>query len=156
MVEKSVGIFRISVTPLIRGRRDLVVKVTGIEIEGSPFRLFVKLPPSQLGDERRRITGIQKPWGIAMNNKQQLVVAEDREITVREKSGGKLQIIKCDKFYDIRGVAVAPDGAVYVTDLYSAALFKFDTKGELVKIVQNKSMNPHSVKIINNRLYVVG
>ena len=46
VAEKGVGTFSISVTPQVRGRHDLTVKVRGEEIEGSPFRAFIKLPPS--------------------------------------------------------------------------------------------------------------
>ena len=90
VVENGVGVFSISVTPGVRGRHDLTVKVRGEEIEGSPFRVFVKFPLSQLGrkDQTRRVGGLECPWGIAVNNKQQLIVVESggldggRKITV--------------------------------------------------------------------------
>ena len=57
VVENGVGVFSISVTPGVRGRHDLTVKVRGEEIEGSPFQVFVKFPLSQLGqeDQTRRV-----------------------------------------------------------------------------------------------------
>ena len=44
VAENGVGVFSISVTPGVRGRHDLTAKVRGEEIEGSPFRMFVKFP----------------------------------------------------------------------------------------------------------------
>ena len=114
VVENGVGTFSISVTPQVRGRHNLTVKVRGEEIEGSPFRVFIKLPPSRLGqeDQTRRIGGVESAWGIAINNKQQLIVAErmqqavefssgklvtiGRKIKVIERDGKKVQTIECD------------------------------------------------------------
>ena len=155
VVQSGKGIFNISVTPLARGRRDLTVKVKGREIAGSPFQIFVKLSPSELGRDRpQRISGVNQPWGIAFNEKQQLVVGERKTISVLERDGRKVQTIECDQFHDIRGVAVAPDGTVYVSDLYSEILFKFDSKGNLLKSV-GEIRQPHSVKIIDSQLYVI-
>ena len=162
VVENGVGVFSISVTPGVRGRHDLTVKVRGEEIEGSPFRVFVKFPLSQLGqeDQTRRVGGLRLPWGIAVNNKQQLIVAEfgglgGRKITVMERDGRKVQTIERDEFHDLRGVAVASDGAVYVTDVGAKCLFKLNSKGKLLKTVRNELQEPYSVKIIGNRVYVV-
>ena len=164
VVENGVGVFSISVTPGVRGRHDLTVKVRGDEIEGSPFRVFVKFPLSQLGqeDQTRRVGGLRLPWGLAVNNKQQLIVAESgvlgeggKKITVMERDGRKVQTIECDQFQDPRGVAVASDGAVYVTDVIAKCLFKLNSKGQLLKTVRNELQCPYSVKIIGNRVYVV-
>ena len=164
VVENGVGVFSISVTPGVRGRHDLTVKVRGEEIEGSPFRVFVKFPLSQLGqeDQTHRVGGFVFPWGIAVNNKQQLIVAESgvlglggRKITVMERDGRKVQTIECDQFQHPRGVAVASGGAVYVTDIDAKCLFKLNSKGKLLKTVCNELQKPYSVKIIGNRVYVV-
>ena len=163
VVENGAGVFSISVTPGVRGRHDLTVKVRGEEIEGSPFRVFVKFPLSQLGqeDHTHKVWGFGWPWGIAFNYKQQLIVAESgrfgggRKITVMERDGRKVQTIECDQFQSPRGVAVASDGAVYVTDIDAKCLFKLNSKGQLLKTVRNELKSPLSVKIIGNRLYVV-
>ena len=162
VVENGVGVFSISVTPGVRGRHDLTVKVRGEEIEGSPFRVFVKFSLSQLGqeDQTRRVGDLRWPWGIAVSNKQQLIVAESgllggRKITVMERDGREVQTIECDQFEDPRGVAVASDGAGYVTDIAAKCLFKLNSKGQLLKTVRNELQKPYSVKIIGNRVYVV-
>ena len=157
VVENGVGTFSISVTPQVRGRHDLTVKVRGEEIKGSPFRVFIELPPSRLGqeDQARRIGGVEYPWGIAINNKQQVIVAETKTIAVMERDGKKVQTIKSDQFQDLRGVAVASGGTVYVTDIDAKRLFKFNSKGKLLKTVHNELQEPYSVKIIDNQVYVV-
>ena len=133
VIEKGVGIYSITHTPQVRGRHDLIVKVKDEEIDGSPFRVVVKIPPSQLGQPVWMIEGLEGPSGIAINNKQQLVVAESglwgggKKITIMEQDGKKVQTIECDKFKAPRGVAAGPDGAIYVTDSGAHCLFKFDT-----------------------------
>ena len=148
--------YTITFTPRVRGRHDLTVTVNGKEIAGSPFRVFVKIHPTQLGQPVRTITGLRSPWGIAINSKQQLVVAEfyGKKITIMEQDGKKVQTIECDKFKGPRGVATGPDGAIYVTDNDAKCLFKFDKEGKLLKTVQNNLKEPYSVKIIRNQLHV--
>ena len=159
VVQKGVGIYSITLTPQVRGRHDVIVKVKDKEIAGSPFRVFVKIPLTQLRQPVHTIGGLKYPWGIAINNKQQLVVAETefggRKITIMELNGKKVQAIECAKFQDPRGVATGPDGDIYVTDIRAQCLFKFDTRGRLLKTARNELQMPFSVKIIQNRLYVV-
>ena len=159
VIEKAVGIYSITHTPQVRGRHDLIVKVKDKEIDGSPFRVVVKIPPTQLGQPVHQIEGIGSPWGIAINNKRQLVVAESglwdggKKITIMERDGKKVQTIECAKFKAPRGVAVGPDGAIYVTD-DAHCLFKFDSRRRLLKTVCNELQDPFCVKIIQNQLYV--
>ena len=153
VVQNGVGVYSISVTPQIRGQHDLIVRVKNEEITGSPFRVLVKIPPSQLGQDVREIAGVNVPWGIAINNKQQLVVAERNgsKITIMERDGKKVQTIECAEFEDPRGVAAAVDGA---TDPGAHCLFKFSSEGKLLKTV-HKLQKPYYIKIIQNQLYVV-
>ena len=148
--------YTITFTPRVRGRHDLTVTVNSKEIAGSPFRVFVKIHPTQLGQPVRTITGLNNPRGIAINSKQQLMVAESggKKITIMERDGKRVQTIECDKFKDPRGVATGPDGAIYITDRDAKCLFKFDKEGKLLKTVQNNFKSPRSVKNIRNQLCV--
>ena len=156
VVEKGVGVYHITYTPQVRGRHDMTVKVNDQDIPVNPFRVFVKIHPTQLRPPVRTITGVNKPYGIAINSKQQLVVAEwgGKMITVRERDGKILQSIKNEKMQSPRGVATGPDGAIYVTDVDAHCLFKFDKDGRLLKTLQNEFRSPCFIKSINNRLYV--
>ena len=155
VVGKGAGVYHITYTPRVRGRHDLMVKVNGQDIVGSPFRVFVKIHPTQLRRPVRTITGVNQPRGIAINNKQQLVVAENgrKKITIRERDGKTLLTIESRKFRSPDGVATGPDGAIYVTDTHAHCLFKFDKDGRLVKTVKDMFQSPYFIKSINNRLY---
>ena len=161
VVGNGVGIFNISVSPRVRGRHRLIVKVKDKEIEGSPFPIFAKLPPSQLGQgELREIGDLGWPWGVAINSKKQLIVALRNDfgkemVTVMNRDGRKIQTVDCNEFKDIRGVAVGSDGALYVTDIDARGLFKFSSNGKLLKTVCGELRKPYSVKTIDDQLYVV-
>ena len=145
VVGNGIAIFSISVTPQVRGRHDLIVKVKDKEIVGSPFRVFVKLPPSQLGKSGSRLNcGLYKIWGMAFNNKQQLMVIETgitlsgtnqkKRVTIVERDGGKVGVIQCDKFQDPRAIAQSSDGSIFVADsgVSVNCLFKFGPEGHLL------------------------
>ena len=74
VTQNDAGVYTITFTPRVRGRHDMTVTVNGKEIAGSPFRVFVKIHPTQLGQPVHTITGLNMPWGIAINSKQQLRV----------------------------------------------------------------------------------
>ena len=159
VLRESGGVFSISVTPRIRGRHTLIVKVKNEEIEGSPFQVFSKVPHSMFGQGQPRAIGeLQAPWGIAINDKQQLVVAVaergGEKVVVMERDGKIIQTIECDQFLNPCGVAVGSGGAIYVTDIVAKSLFKLNSSGELVKAIQNELQEPYGVKIIDNQLYV--
>ena len=149
--------YSVTFTPQVRGQHDMIVKVRDKEIGGSPFRVFVKIPPTQLVQPVRKIGVLSRQWGITINKKQQLVVVDDggKKISIMERDGKKVQIIKFSKFQSPRGVATAPDGTIYVTDREAQCLFKFDAKGTHLKTVYNELQLPLSIKIICNQLYVV-
>ena len=162
VVQKGVGIYSVSLTPQVRGRHDLTVRIKDEEIDGSPFQLDVTIPPSQIGNVDN-ISGFTRPWGIAINNKQQLVVTEsfgnggEKVMIMGRDEKNKEKTIECPQFRDPCGVAVdiRGDGAIYVTDVKAHSLFKFSKDGTLLKTVDNELEKPYSVKIIKNELYVV-
>ena len=158
IIQKGVGIYSVNITPQVRGR------VKDQEITGSPFQVFVRISPSQLGQNVRKIGDITYPWGIASNDRQQLVVAEsawidnsgNRRVRIIQRHGQVVQTIKHAEFQDPCGVATGADGSIYVTDMSVPCLFKFSREGTLIKIVVgDESESSLSIKIIQNQLYVV-
>ena len=162
VTSKERGIYEVTYTPEVRGRHSLIVRVNGTQIAGSPFQVFAKIHPTQLGEPVRVVEGVDKPGGIALNSKQQLVVAEcgGKKITVIDKDGKKVQTITHEKFSQPIGVAVDKDDNIYVSDNGSSSLLKFSKKGKLMKVVGRKGNRPGEfsdlgiIKVINDKLYV--
>ena len=60
--------------------------MNGSQIADSPFRVFAKIHPTQLGKPVRLVEGLDYSLGIAVNSKQQLVVAErNKKVTERAR-----------------------------------------------------------------------
>ena len=177
VVGNGVGVFNISVSPRVRGRHRLIVKVKGKEIEGSPFPVFVKLPPSQLGKSGYREIGrLYKIWGMHINNKGQLMVIETgidpplvlrnkRRVVIMERDSSRVGFIECDKFGGPTAISQAADGVIFIADsgMSTNCLFKFSSEGELLHcgeygLFDNKDSFPPfnvALKIINNQIYVL-
>ena len=162
VTSKGKGVYEVTYTPEVRGRHTLIVKVNGTQISGSPFQVFAKIHPTQLGEPVRVVEGVCQPWGLALNSKQQLVVAErgGKKVTVFDREGKKVQTITCEKLSSPNGVAVDKDDNIYVSDWSNCSLFKFSKEGKLMKVVGQRGpqpgefKDPSMIKIINDKLYV--
>ena len=162
VVSKLGGVYEVTYTPEIRERLTVAVKVNGTQIAGSPFRVLAKLHPTQLGKPVRVVEGLDQPWQITYNNKQQLVVGEigGKKVIVFDKDGNRIQTIESERLKCVRGVAVDEDDCIYVTDDHSHSISKFSKEGKLVKVVGQRGAQPGefntptSVKIINDKLYI--
>ena len=162
VVPKLGGVYEVTYTAEVRGRHTLVVKVNGTKIAGSPFRVFAKIHPTQLGKPVRIVEGLNYPWQITFNSKQQLVVGEwdGRKVTVFDKVGNRIQTIECERLRGATGVAVDKDDSIYVTDGNGDSVFKFSKEGKLMKVVRQSDAQPGefrspvSVKIINDKVYI--
>ena len=158
---KERGVYEITYTPKIRGRHTLIVKVNDTQIDGSPFQVLVKIHPTKLGEPVRVVEGMSRPHGMALNSKQQLVVAEfGGKVIVYDKEGKTVHTITCDKLSRPGGVAVDKDDNIYVCDWDAFSLLKFNKEGKLMKTVGRKGTRPGEfntlgfIKIINDKLYV--
>ena len=159
VTSKGRGVYEVTHTPEVRGRHTLIVKVNGTQIAGSPFQVFAKIHPTQLGEPVRVVEGVNYSWGIALNSMQQLIVAEKdrKKVTVFDKEGKKVQTIGCEKPF---GVAVDKDDTMYVSNWENCSLFKLSKEGKLMKVVTQKGTQPGEfnspgmIKIINDKLYV--
>ena len=162
VTSKEGGVYEVTYTPEVRGRHTLIVKVNGTQITGSPFQIFAKIHPTQLGKPVRVVEGLCFPLGIALNSKQQLVVANVgiKRVIVFDKEGKKAQKIIREKFSKPVGVAVDKDDNIYVSDNGNSSLLKFSKEGKLMKIVGRKGTRPGEfnnigmIKVINNKLYL--
>ena len=162
------GVYEVTYTPEVRGRHTLIVKVNGTQIPGSPFQVFAKIQPTQLGEPVRVVEGVVLPWGVALNSKQELVVAEwgGEKMTKFDSHGKKLQTITCKKFSHPSGVAVDKDDNLFASDdipdndTRMSPLFKFSKEGKLMKVTGQKGTQPGEfsdpslIKVINDKLYV--
>ena len=119
---KNIGAnqYRIHFTPTLRGQYELMVSVDGKQVAGSPFPVFVFIPPARLGQLVKVWDGLTRPSGIAINTEGYIIVAEyDGDVVVLGKEGKQLRSINHSEhqFRYLQGVAVDSENNIYFTDL---------------------------------------
>jgi tripartite motif-containing protein 2/3 len=136
--QKSDNTYEIEYTPSARGRHQLKVTIGDLPVAGSPFPVFVHIPPTQLGKPLGIIPDL-RGRGITFNSHGELVFAErDGDILFLDKIGNPLRRITKSQhgFRTLFGVAVDDDDNVYVTDFGSENIFKFDEQCAKVKAIK--------------------
>ena len=137
--------YEISYRSIMRGRHQLHIKFDGKHIKASPFAVTVCRPFDKLGTPIMTITGLRQPWGVVMNKKREIIIAEYGAhcISVFSQTGEKLRSFGSrgsgrGQFYEPRGVAVDNDGNIYVTDTRNHRIQKFTSDGTFITAVGSK------------------
>ena len=148
------------------GRYQLQVKVEGQHIQGSPFSITAV---RDLTTPIRTITGLKWPWGVAINRRGQIVVAEHSGhcITIFSASGDKIRSFGRrgsgpGELKEPCGVTLDKDGNILVADNENHRIQKFSPEGKFLETQGKKGTNvlefqlPTGVGIhpLNNKLYI--
>ena len=135
--------YEVTYTPVSRGRHKLHVQVNDKEINGSPFTVTVYPDPKQLGHPVRTVTGLVAPYGIAINNREEMIVSECRahRLSILVTRGQKIRTFgsRGDSPHQMiqpAGIATDDSGNIYVSSEHK--LQKFTSTGELIKCVGGK------------------
>ena len=122
--------FEVSYQPTSGGKHQLHIKVEGEHIKGSPFNVTVKVVPvieklQEIDTSTKTIDGVKRPWGVEVNKRGEIVVAEHgaKCVSIFSPTGEKLRSFGSEgsgpgQFSDPRGVAVDDDGDIFVTDTH--------------------------------------
>ena len=136
--------YEIRYKPTTRGRHQLHVRVEGEHIKESPFTVTVRLPIAELGTPIRSI-GLRFPWGVAVNENGQIIVAEcgGHCISIFGRDGEKIKTFGTQgsgrgQFYYPHGVAIDKDGNILVTDGQNHRIQKFTADGQFITPVGTK------------------
>ena len=165
VISKVRGNYKVSYTPEIRGRHSLIVKVNGEQIAGSPFQVFAKIEPTQLGNPVKVVEKLSIPMVIALNSVP-VQVSEwgGKEVMVLKRNSKKVQPIMVGRSLVIpssSSLALHANSAVAVDKDYNSyvsngpSLFKFSKEGKLLKEIRQKDSQPGEfIKVINDKLYM--
>jgi sugar lactone lactonase YvrE len=130
--------YQIEYVPKVRGRHKLEITANGLPVPGSPFPVFVKIPPTQLGKPVKIIGGVKTPIDIAINSVGELLVAEEGGVIITiDKRGKKVRSIQKVQ-RGLYGISVDKDDNIYLIFQGSNKLSKFNWKYELVKEIGTK------------------
>ena len=141
--------YEIGFQPTGRGRHQLHIKVEGEHIKGSPFNVTVKLPVQKLGTPVRVIDGLNSPWGVAVNQRGEIIVVESNKhcISIFSPTGEKLRSFGSNgsgqgQFSGPLGVAVDDDDSILiVADGGNNRIQKFTSDGKFVVAVGKGTVN---------------
>ena len=162
--KKEDNCYEVSYKPISKGKHYLSIKVDEQHIRGSPFPVTVKLPLEKLGTPILSIDGLESPYGMAVNQRGEVVVAESGRhcVSIFSPGGKKLQSFGTygsnpGEFMDPRDVAVDGNGNILVID--KRRLQKFTMDGRF--LAEGKDYlhlkNPYGITVNarNNKVYVV-
>ena len=162
-VKKENHRYKISYCPRERGRHELTVTINGRAVRGSPFSVVVMPSPQQLGKPTKVIGRLNKPWGITVNSKQQIIVAEFGSglITLYDSRFEKIKTFNSQGNGPV-GVTVDDGDNIYITSSHSHIVIKFTVNGDLVlevgekgsKRLQFNSPNAIAYNKTNRKVYV--
>ena len=140
--KKEKNEYTISYQPTHRGRHQLHIKVEGVPIRGSPFPVVARLSIQKLGTPIRTIGGLNWPWGVVVNQRGEIIVAEysGHCISIFSPSGEKIRTFGSrgssqGQFIGPRGVAVDGDGNILVVDGGNHRIQKFTAGGKSLTTV---------------------
>ena len=141
--------YEISYQATSRERHQLHIKVEGEHIKGSSFPVIVKLPVHKLGTPIKTISGVKWPWGVAVNQRGEVIVAENSGhcVSIISPTEEKLrsfgsQGTEHGQFNSPRGVAVDDDGNILVADTYNNRIQKLTTDGKFITAVGKVGRKP--------------
>ena len=160
-VRKQGNTYEIQFSSAVRGRHQLAFNVNDQPIAGSPFPVYMKIPPTQLGRPVRVLGGLQYPCGATVNSAGEVVVTELKKIAVFDKNRKKLRDIKLptDDVH-LNGIATDEDDNIYVTDIMRHCLVKLNKAGKVLKTVGTRGSDhgafndPRGVAVIGDRVFV--
>ena len=157
--------YEVTCTPVSRGRHKLHVQVNDKEINGSPFTVTVYPDPKQLRHPVRTVTDLVAPYGIAFNNREEMIVSEFHvhRLSILDTRGQKIRTFgsRGDSPHQMiypKGIATDDSGNIYVSSVHK--LQKFTSTGELIKCVgrrggkEGEFNDPRGLTLRDNLVYV--
>ena len=140
--------YEINYQPTIKGRHQLHVKVEGQHIRGSPFTISAK-SVEKLGTPILTLHEVKEPWGVAINQRGEVIVAEydGHCVSVFSPSGEKLSTFGTrgsgqGQFRCPRGVTVDGECNILVADFFNHRIQKFTPEGQFLTAVGGYGNGP--------------
>ena len=133
--QTGAGQYSIQCTPTVRGRHELTVSVDGQQVAGSPFPVFVSIPPTQLGKPVKVWRNLTLPTGITVNSVGEILVSEcSGNIFKFNTEGNRRTIVKQDRVKKLRKIEVDDEDNIYCIDSGSNRILRCDRNGGNIKV----------------------
>ena len=140
--QTGAGQYSIQCTPTVRGRHELTVSVDGQQVAGSPFPVFVSIPPTQLGKPVKVWTNLTKPTGITVNSVGEILVSEWRGNIIKfDTEGNRRTLVEQDRVKNLRKIAVDDEDNIYCIKETSNMILRCDRNGGNIQVQEVKHVN---------------
>ena len=149
------SVYEMKFVPTMRGHHTLQITVDGLLVSSDLSSVFVRMPPSELGDPVKIINLQDSPRGIAIKSTGEILISTCTAVVATDKNGEKLSIVASSDQYDLFGIAVDQDDYIYVSDSNQGCLLKLNPDGEIVKSFSTRNeMYLRGVTVHNNEVYL--
>ena len=140
--ETGAGQYSIQYAPTVRGRHELTVSVDGQQVAGSPFPVFVSIPPTQLGEPVKVWENLTMPSGITVNSVGEVLVLEGRGKIIKfNTERNRRTLVEQDRVKNLRKIAVDDEDNIYCIDNNSNRILRCDRDGEYIQVQEVKHLN---------------
>ena len=143
------GQYKVVFTPITRGLHQLHVRVSDINIPGSPLGIPVSISPKMRGNPVKSITGLNRPWGIDVTDDELMIVSEygGRCITVLDREGKKIKSFGSlgsgrGQFKYPTGIAVTSSRTILVGDSGNHRIQELTMEGECIACIGEEGNGP--------------
>ena len=155
--------YEISYQPTIKGRHQLHISIQGQPIRKSPFHPAVTSSIMNLGAPIHTIAGVDKPYGIAINHKGEIVVTEQHscQISIYTPSGKKIRTFDLNGLKPY-GLTLDREDNIIVGLDTNNSIRKYSPEGQLLASVgtggagrlQFSQPRDIAINTVNNKVYV--
>ena len=133
------GQYSIQCTPTVRGRHELTVSVDGQQVAGSPFPVFVSIPPTQLGKPVKVWTNLTYPTGITVNSVGEILVSECSVNIIKfNTEGNRRTLVEQNRVINLRKIAVDGEDNIYCIEEISNTILRCDRNGGNIQVQEVK------------------
>ena len=137
--QTGAGQYSIQCTPTVRGRHELTVSVDGQQVAGSPFPVFVSIPPTQLGKPVKVWTNLAWPTGITVNSVGEILVSEYRRKIIKfDTEGNRRTLVEQNRVNGLYKIAVDGEDNIYCIKETSNTILRCDRNGGNIQVQEVK------------------
>ena len=144
--QTGAGQYSIQCTPTVRGRHKLTVSVYGQQVAGSPFPVFVSIPPTQLGKPVKVWTNLTEPTGITVNSVGEILVSESRGNIIKfDNKGNRRTLVELNRVNTLCKIAVDDEDNIYCIEETNNRILRCDRNGGNIQVQEIKHVNAGQV-----------
>ena len=119
------------------------------QVAGSPFPVFVSIPPTQLGKPVKVWTNLTWPTGITVNSVGEIIVSECRGNIIKfDTEGNRRTLVKQNRVNTLRMIAVDGEDNIYCIDSNSNRILRCDWNGGNIQVQEVKHVNAGQMGLV--------